>query len=343
MFKLLIDTCVWLGLAKDHHQAAVLDTLETLLQDGRLTFLLPRTVVTEFARNKGRVVEESRRSLSSTLKIAKEAVDRLGEGRGKQLALEHLHELDHRLPRLGEAAIEAVGRIEALFAAVPIIEPSDVAILRAANRALQQRAPFHRQCNSIHDAILIERYADCIDEKVSKGVRFGFVTHNTKDFSHPSLDNRLPHPDIASCFSRIRSLYLINLAEALKRVDPHLITDAMIEREWHQESRSLAEIVTAIDELTDKVWYDRHQLLGRQIEEGKIPLVDHDMFPVADNTVRPIQRDLWQGALKDAARVEKRYGIKNLGPWSTFEWGMINGKLSALRWVLGDNWDMLDT
>ena len=52
---------------------------------------------------------------------------------------------------------------------------------------------------------------------------------------------------------------------------------------------------------------------------------------------------VWDGARRAAQAKEVELGKENLGPWSDFEWGMINGKLSALRWALGEDWDMLDT
>lgn len=79
------------------------------------------------------------------------------------------------------------------------------------------------------------------------------------------------------------------------------------------------------------------------VEEGRIKVVDKVTYPRRPGASETVQRDVWKGALRAARRVECRYGKKNLGPWDDFEWGMINGKLSALRWVLGDDWDMLDT
>jgi hypothetical protein len=51
---------------------------------------------------------------------------------------------------------------------------------------------------------------------------------------------------------------------------------------------------------------------------------------------------VWRSAVAAAIRIERELGRGNAGPWTDFEWGMINGKLSALRWALGGEWDMLD-
>ncbi len=99
------------------------------------------------------------------------------------------------------------------------------------------------------------------------------------------------------------------------------------ELEYFEEPRSIEEIVEATEEFCDKIWFDRHLSLRYRVE-------------MEIETVNP---EIWKGALNSAQKVIEKYGEDNLGPYSDFEWGMLNGKLSALRWVLGDEWDMLDT
>lgn len=99
------------------------------------------------------------------------------------------------------------------------------------------------------------------------------------------------------------------------------------EEEWHHEPRSEEEVLAAMEALFDKVWYNRHWNMLDAIERGK-------------EKISPAVLKL---ALEAARRKEEQYGKDQLGPWDDFEWGMLNGKLSALRWVLGDEWDFLDT
>jgi hypothetical protein len=52
VFRILIDTCVWLDLAKDHQQQPILTALEELIRQGDISLIVPRIIVDEFDRNK---------------------------------------------------------------------------------------------------------------------------------------------------------------------------------------------------------------------------------------------------------------------------------------------------
>ncbi len=344
MFKMLIDTCVWFDLAKDPRQVPVLGVVEKMVKLGMVTLIVPRIVLDEFRRNRKRIAKESAKSLAAHFRLVKDAVGKIGgDKRRMRVVLSHLDDVDHKIPIVGGVAADALDRIEKLLTASPIIEPYEAVKLRATQRALDKKAPFHHNKNAMADAILIETFAECIRDKTASGVRFAFVTHNKSDFSIENGNHKIPHPDFASLFSRIKSLYFISLPEALRRVEPSLVTEVMLEHSWTQEPRGLTEILEAEDLLFHQVWYNRHWNMRIGIEEGRIKVVDKETDPHSADAQETIQRDVLKGALKAARNVERRYGKRNLGPWDDFEWGMINGKLSALRWVLGDEWDMLDT
>jgi hypothetical protein len=341
--RLLVDTCVWLDLAKDHGQQSLLAALEQLVKAGDVELIVPRTVLEEFASNKARIVEEAGRSFSGALRRAREAVDKFGDPKRKRKAIGDLDEVVRRVDNLGDDAAEGVARVQSLFSVATVIEITEPIKLRAVDRGIKKVAPFHRQRNGINDSILIETYAELMAKRVA-GQRFAFITHNVKDFSHPTANQQLPHPDISEMFSRIRSRYFITLGAALKSFSPDQFGDLMIEQEWMAFApRRLAEIWAAESEYDRKVWHNRHMVRRERIEAGEIKIVEKEDYPPKDWRERTIQKDIWKGALIAAKNVRKELGKGNYGPWDDFEWGMVNGKLSALRWVLGEDWDMLDT
>ena len=263
MFKILADTCVWENLAKDPQQRPLLNVIFELESSGDLGLIVPRIVLEEFERRKERITKENTRSVSSTLKRIKDIIGMHGDGEGKAIALEQLNLVDSKLPRLGDAVETAVANIETLLQRGEIVETSDPIMLRAAKRALEKKAPFIREKN-MADAIIIEAFADCVK---AKGHQFAFVTGNVNDFSDRKVNDKNPHPDIASIFSKRKVRYFITLAEALHWVSPEAVAEHSFD--ITNQPRRTDEILEALDLLWHQIWYNRHKCWMHRIETGR--------------------------------------------------------------------------
>jgi hypothetical protein len=168
MFKLLIDTCVWLDIAKEPELQPLLGVIDELIQMQEISLILPSPIIVEFQRNKDRVVEESCRSLSSIFKRVKETVNKYGDPKKKKLVIQQLNEVDQKIPLLGLSVVGVIDEIERLMDKATVIEPTDAVKLRATQRAIEKKAPFHRGKNEVSDAIILETYSDCVAVIIQK-------------------------------------------------------------------------------------------------------------------------------------------------------------------------------
>lgn len=83
--------------------------------------------------------------------------------------------------------------------------------------------------------------------------------------------------------------------------------------------RNDTDILSMLEECWDKVWWNRH--MYHQHDKGREDCAGTGKL-----------------GCEGAARIEAKYGRENLG-WDDIEWGILQGKLSALAWVMGSEWE----
>lgn len=76
----------------------------------------------------------------------------------------------------------------------------------------------------------------------------------------------------------------------------------------------------------DAVWWNRHQDWLHRIRSG-------------EEKVEPERAEIFIQARTAAREVEERLGMEALTCADDFELGVLNGRLSALRWVMGWDWE----
>src|SRR5215469_3177642 len=198
--RMLVDACVWLDLVRDPCAPALIGALEELVAGGDVTLVVAPAIVEEFTQNRAWLLEEGGQSISRTRRRVETKGGR--SPRKARTVADELNAIDLELVNLGDRAAETVARIEVLLAGGELHEPTDAIKARAAERGMLRKAPFHRPRNGTNDAILVEIYANMVARK-GGGQRFAFVTHNTKDFSHPTINQKAAHPDLAASLQRM--------------------------------------------------------------------------------------------------------------------------------------------
>lgn len=82
------------------------------------------------------------------------------------------------------------------------------------------------------------------------------MTHNVTDFS--GTDHREPHANFAEIFDGKTFMYVNSTNSAIEDLLDMEGFHYEYEFFWEDQTRDLQEILGAMDELIDKVWYNRH-------------------------------------------------------------------------------------
>jgi len=270
-------------------------------------------------------------SVAQRFKLIRQDLDDYG-GTDTELALRTIEDLARHTPLIGAMTTRNFDEVLELLRGGRTVEPTESERHAVVERGLEKRAPFHRSRNSVADALLIELYATAVDGVELAREPHAFVTSNSDDFSLPHGDKRQPHPDIATVFAPRDSTYALGVDGLNGVLLAHFgseIEELFAETDFAEEPRRLGEIIEAEKRLFDRIWYHRSLQYEYQLRDADNHSEIERLRAIAGPGRKRVEETCTQPG--------------ELGPYTDFELGALNGKLPALRWVLGSEWDFLDT
>ncbi len=276
VLRLLVDTSVWLDLARSRSGQALIVPIRVLKHWQRLELLVPQVVIDEFERNRPNAEARVTQSIADRFRELRRD---LHEYADPDRLDEWLDEMTHQVPMISAMTLQNFREISELLAAGHRLEPTAADHEQVIQRGLDKRAPFHVSKNSVADALLIELYRSALDSFGALD-QLCFATANYEDFSAWKGDRRLPHADYAGIFDEPRSRYVYGVdgLRAMLAADFGGEFEELAEEVHlvHEEPRTFGEILDAEQEYFDKVWYIRH-LIHLEKEAGEVDPLPPDI------------------------------------------------------------------
>jgi phosphoglycerate dehydrogenase-like enzyme len=155
----------------------VLTAIEDLINAKAVELIMPQVVLEEFARNRDRVVADSKRSLSGYFKRVREAVAQFADDENKAETLSQLDEIDHKIAMTSEVSKRTLEAIEKLMATSAAIATSDVVKIKAAARALAKDPAASSEDSGGHHNVVLPGERFEVHPPVFPSVRYGTLSH----------------------------------------------------------------------------------------------------------------------------------------------------------------------
>jgi len=238
MIYIYCDTCVLINLATDIKLYDVIVTLVKLSDERKIKIIVSDVVKKEMNNQKDTIVGKRISSYNGHLKNFKHLYE-LFSKENKEILKNEIQSIQKNLPKMKEVLNKNLTELMILIAKSSEVSYTENLKSKVIERAINKTFPFHRNKNSIKDALIAETFIDFIENTPGDSEKIYFITDNTYDFSDVS-NNLLPHPDWAKYFND-NIIYSTNIATVINSIEPKSI-DAEIEEEIKEKSKNTCSI-----------------------------------------------------------------------------------------------------